>query len=84
MTSYFVADSDHIREISKETHAILLDFAHGCSVSIDAGPGTTRALRNATTRAALAAALGLTTADMELIIEDLTSNINVKVFRIQS
>lgn len=84
MTSYFVADSDHIREISKETHAILLDFAHGCSVSIDAGPDTTKALRKATTRAALAAALGLTTADMELIIEDLTSNINVKVFRIQS
>ena len=82
MTSYFVADSDHIREISKETHAILLDFAHGCSVSIDAGPGTTKALRNATTRVALAAALGLTTADMELIIENLNAHIHVKIFRI--
>lgn len=83
MTAYFVADSDRIREISKEAHAVLLDFAPGCSFTIDAGPGTTKALRKVTVRMALEAALGLTTADMDLIIENLTANINVKVFRVK-
>ena len=82
MTAYFVADAEHIREISKETHAVLLDFAHGCSVTIDAGPDTTKALRKATTRAALAGTLGLNTSDLEPIIENLNAYIHVKVFRV--
>lgn len=84
MTSYFVADSDHIREINKEIYDVFSDFAHGYSVIIEAGPRTTKALRNPVYRVALAATMGLNSEDIELIIEDLTSHINVEVFRVQS
>lgn len=82
MTAYFVADSEHIREITKETHDVLMDFATGYSVSLTPGPRATKTLRNATTRAALAATLGLNTSDLEPIIEDLNAYIHVKVFRV--
>ena len=82
MTAYFVADAEHIREITKETHDVLLDFATGYSVSLTPGPSATKSLRNATTRAALAATLGLHTPDLEPIIENLNAYLPVKVFRV--
>lgn len=82
MTAYFVADSDHIREITKETHDVLLEFAPGYSVSLTTGPSAIKSLRKATTRAALAGTLGLNTSDLEPIIEGLNAYIHVKVFRV--
>lgn len=81
MIAYFVADQDHIREISKETLAVLEDFAHGYTVTITPGPRTTKALRNRSD-AWLRATLGLNTASTDLIIENLNAHINVKIFRI--
>lgn len=81
MTAYFVADPDNIREISKETLAVLEDFAHGYTVTITPGPRTTKALRNRSDEW-LRATLGLNTASTDLIIENLNAHIHVKIFRI--
>lgn len=81
MTAYFVADPDNIREISKDAYSVLMDFAHGYSVTISPDPSTTKAIRNRCNEL-LRATLGLNTASLDLIIETLNANIQVKIFRI--
>ena len=81
MTAYFVADQDHIREISKETYNTLMDFAHGYSVSLQSGPRITKFLRKSSDEW-LRATLGLNTATLDHIIEKLNAHFHVTIFRI--